>query len=278
MMGKILVHELRSTRKALFTTLGIMMLVSVVSLTVAALRVPFLGALCLLIGVFAIAALVPAALIVLAVNYWRTMYGREGYFTMTIPVKGRTLFWAKVVYASIAAAVAAVLTLGGAALATISFGLSQRFSFGDSVGLIRTLIESIDTPLLGFIVAVVAVQLFFVIVAGAAIMSIGAEGRFNHLGIGAPVIGAVLLYVVMQVLALVSMLFVPFGLKIAGDDAGTFVARGMWHDFVKLLESGGAATSDPEVIGLGVLPVSVIVTVLLAWWGVRSIERRTSLR
>jgi hypothetical protein len=125
-----------------------------------------------------------------------------------------------------------------------------------------------------FLAACAVLQFVFTVVTGAAIMSIGAEARFNHLGFGAPVLGWVIVYFAMQILGLAAMLFIPFGLRIAGPDAGTLVAEGMLHDFVAAVSDN----TEPRVIGLGIVFVSVIATVLFAWRGGRAVERHTSLR
>jgi hypothetical protein len=122
--------------------------------------------------------------------------------------------------------------------------------------------------------AILAIQLVVVVIQVAAVLSISAESRFQGLGWGAPLIGLVLLYLVDQVVSLVGMLWIPLGIRLSGPEAGDLVARGMWPDVVEALRTG----ADPTVIGLGSVVTGAAFTVALAWWAVRSIERRTSLR
>lgn len=291
MIGTLFAQEFRSTRKALFTSIGIALLVATVSFVTAALRVPLLGGLGLGVGLIAVILITPLALVLLAEHYWRTMYGRQGYFTMTLPVHGRQLFFAKVLYGLVTTAVALGITLLGLVAASVAVSLSQGH---ESFSLLRSLLDTLQAPMLWFIAGALALQFTFTVVAGAALMSIGAEGRFNHLGFGAPVIGGVITYFAMQILGLAAMLFVPFGLRIAGPDAGTFVAQGMLGEFMdsvfrtgdpaagrspaELAVTGPGGAYEPSVIGLGIVFVSIIATVLLAWWGARSVEHHTSLR
>lgn len=274
MIGTLFAQEFRSTRKSLLTSAGVALLVAAVSFGTALLRVPMLGGFGFGIGIIVVAMITPVALGLLAENYWRTMYGREGYFTMTIPVRGRTLFSAKVLYGLVVALVALVVTLLGAAAALVVLAVSQGASLSLAMEGLWNTIGVLDPAMTWFLVACAVLQLVFTVITGAAVMSIGAQARFNHLGFGAPVIGGIIVYVAMQVLGLAATLFVPFGMRITGPDAGTLVAEGMLHDFVAAVNDD----AEPGVIGLGIVFVSIIATVLFAWWGARSVERRTSLR
>lgn len=277
MLGVLFAQEVRTTWKTLVVTVGITLLVAAVSLTAGALRVPVLGAIGLVVGVLAIAMITPLVLALLAESYWRTMYGREGYFTMAIPVRGRTLFAAKVLYGVAATLLALVITLAGAAGALVAFALSEGGSVALAFAGLRETLASVGAGTLWLLAACILLQFVFTVVAGAAVMSVGAEARFNHLGFGAPVLGGVIVYFAMQIIGLAAMLFVPFGMRITGPDAGALVAEGMLHEFLLVLRDP-AAGSEPSVIGLGIVPVSLIVTALLAWLGARSVDRRTSLR
>lgn len=272
MITSLFAQEIRATRKTLLVTVGVLLLIAAVALTLVALRVPVLGTLGLGFGIVVVVLITPIVLGLLAENYWRTMYGREGYFTMTIAVRGRTLFFTKVVYGLIvsllALAVTAIGLLGAAAALALSQHLDPAVFIGDGLGMIE--------PWMAWLgVLAMILQLAYLVVAGAAIMTIGAEGRFNHLGFGAPVIGAVLLYLVMQVVTFIGILLIPFGIRMTGPDAGQLVPRGMLGDVLAAIAD---PVAQPDVLGLGFVVTTIVVMALLAWWGARSAERRTSLR
>ncbi|MGO1306364.1 MAG: hypothetical protein ACTMIH_03005 [Microbacterium gubbeenense] len=274
MIRKIFAQDLSATWKSLSSTVGILMLVATVSLVISVLEVPVLGGIGLGVAIIAMIALTPIVLGILAENYWRTMYGREGYFTMVVPATGRALFSAKVLYGIAASLAAVVLTaLGLFACAAV---------FAQSVGqdvfeFLRLGLEQLGASMTWFFVGCVVLQLVYLVIVGAGIMSVGARARFNHLGFGAPVIGAVLMYVAVTVVGFAAMLFVPLGARLTGPDAGSFVAEGMFRTFVDEV-AGGTSGEAPEVFGLGILFVSVAASCLFAWWGARSVQRHTSLR
>ena len=279
MMAALFAQEARSTRRMLLGALGTILLVAAISFLLAALRIPAIGPAGLVVGILASLLLVPAALAVLAVRYWQSMYGREGYFTMSIPVRGRQLYWAKALYALVVSVISGALSALGLVVGMVVLGVSQGQSVQASFDGLRTMLDGVGPAMLWFLGVVLLVQLVFTVLCGAAIMSIGAESRFNRLGFGAPLLGWVGLYVIMQGAGLLAMLFVPIGLTLSGPDTGSIVAQGMLQDFIDALQNPAPGGQQQiGVIGLGIIPLSMLVTALLAWWGVRSIERHTSLR
>ena len=107
-------------------------------------------------------------------------------------------------------------------------------------------------------------------VLGCAVMSIGAQGRFNHLGFGAPIIGFVLVYIVNQVLAMVGTFFIP--LSITTD--GHFSTEIMWTSFQATM----GTDAQPDVIGLGSYILVPLFALAMGLWASHSIEKHTSLR
>lgn len=279
MMAALFAQEIRSTRRMLLGALGTILLVAAISFLLATLRIPAIGPAGLVVGILASLLLAPAALAVLAVRYWQSMYGREGYFTMSIPVRGRQLYWVKTLYALVVAVITGALSALGLVVGVVVLGVSQGQSVPASLDGLRTMLDGVGPAMLWFLGIVLLVQLVFTVLCGAAIMSIGAESRFNRLGFGAPLLGWVGLYVIMQGAGLLAMLFVPIGLTLSGPDTGSIVAQGMLQDFIDALQNPAPGGQQQiSVIGLGIIPLSMLVTALLAWWGVRSIERHTSLR
>ena len=277
MIATLVAQDFRSTRKNLFAVVGISMLVVVFSLALTALRVPIVGGIGLVIGIIAALGLSLVVLGLLVENYWRTMYGREGYFTMAIPVRGRTLFLAKVLFGLAVSIVAVALSAVGLLAAAVAHALSQGL---DPFDFLRTGLGMVAPWMAGFAGAALLLQIVYLVVVGAGIMSIGAQARFNHLGFGAPLLGGVIVYLVVQLVTFVAIMVLPIGLVMVGSDAGAIVPRGMLPEFIAALEGTSQAqgTQTPNVLGLGYVFTSVAVIALMAWWGARAVERHTSLR
>lgn len=277
MIGTLIAQDFRATRKSLFAVIGIALLVIVLSLTLTALRVPVIGGIGLVVGIIAAVALSLVVLGLLVESYWRTMYGAEGYFTMTIPVRGRTLFLAKVLYGLMVSIAAAALSAAGLVAAAVAFALSQGLEPFD---FLRTGLGMVEPWMAWFAAAALLLQIIFLVVVGAGIMSVGAQGRYNHLGFGAPLLGAVIVYLVMQAVTFAAIMFVPVGIVMVGPDAGTLVPRGMLTEFLAAIggDSASAGGAQTQVLGLGFVFTSAALLALMGRWGARAVESHTSLR
>lgn len=279
MMGKLLRQEFLTTRKALVSITGWLFLVGIVGLVPIAIPIPYVSQLGNVMALACFVLLVPILLAYLAYSYWQSMYGRRGYFTMTLPVRGRLIYWAKVCYALLVACVGVVLSVGGLVLGTLATDLGARREFGSALGDIWGAVTSLYGSAAWPLVVIVVVQGVLFTLAIPAMISVSAQARYNHLGVGAPVIGGVLSYLVYQVTSLVAMMFIPFGIILEGPGAGSFVAQGMWQEIVDIVSDPNADPGAmPYVLGLGMLITATALTAWVVWCGIRSIERRTSLR
>lgn len=277
MMRHLIYQEFVSTRKPLAVIAGWLCLIGLLGLVPVVVPVPYVDQMGYVVSLACFVLLTPGLLAYLAYSYWHTMYGRLGYFTMSIPVRGRLLYWAKVTYACATAAVGLVLTAACLVLATFATDVGSRESIGTSLGRawdsITSMYGAAGLPLFLIVIA----QFVLMVLCLPAVMSISAQARYNHLGVGAAVIGAVLLYVAYQASSLAAMLFIPFGITFEGPNTGKLVAQGMWSEIVEIVGDPSGNTM-PQVLGLGMLISAGLLTIWVVWWGIRSLERRTSLR
>ncbi|VEG30074.1 hypothetical protein [Actinomyces howellii] len=232
------------------------------------------GVLAALAQVAAFVTLVAAPAVVMGqvgVEYWQSMYGQRGYLTMVVPVRGRVHLAAKTSYAVLVALVLVALSvLGLLAWATV-LAHTAGTTLGALVEPMLSGIEAFGTGKALVFLGATVMGMICLIIEVAAVMSIGAQGRFNHLGFGAPLVGFVLLYVASQVLGLVFTLFVPLSVDVT---TGDLVGRLMWPDFLEATRTG----AEPTVVGIGSIVVGPLLAAGLAWWAVRAVERHTCLR
>lgn len=279
MIGKLLVQEFITTRKALGAIGGWLFLIGLVGLVPVAIPIPYVSQLGNLMAILCFGLLVPVLLGYLAYSYWQTMYGRRGYFTMTIPVRGRVIYWTKVCHALLVSAVGLVISFIGLVIGTLATDVGARRALGSSFAAMWDSATSLYGHATLPLVIVVVAQATCFIMTIPAVMSITAQARYNHLGVGAPVIGGVMLYVVYQLSSLAGMLFIPFGMVLTGERTGQLVAQGMFPEILEMVRNPNADPGAvPQVLGLGMVLTSAALTVWLVWWGIRAIERRTSLR
>ncbi|MBM6978636.1 MAG: hypothetical protein I3J03_02840 [Actinomyces succiniciruminis] len=271
MLRTLLNEEIRFLAPIHLKMLGIWTVFGLVFLGVTFLNLPVLNVFGTLGGVISFGLAIPVVLIHTAVEYWQSMYGSRGYLTHAIPVRGRLLYAAKTLYAFAAGLVATCFTAVGLLVTAWVTARAQGIGLGELLQPVREMLDFFGTGwMIGFVVYMI-VELACVIVCVSAIMSIGAQGRWNHLGFGAPVIGFVGLYLVAQVLSLLLLLIVPVSM---GIPSGDIVNTWMLPDFIEAMRTGG----DPTLLGLGFIAVWPLLAVALGTWGVRSIEHHTSLR
>ena len=270
MYAKLLAYEIRSRLVMDARSFGAFCVVVAIASGIVAAGVPGLSSFTAILA-YVLCALAPAACAIAAMaDYWKTLYGQRGYFTMSLPISGRVIFWAKITRIAIECLLAIALAVGGIVVVASAAAWSEGMSLADYTAVPRSFISGFPTRTVVVMVSAQVILSMSWIVQGCAVMSIGAQGRFNHLGFGAPIIGFVLVYAVDQMLSMVSVLFIP--LSVTTD--GNFSTEIMWTSFLVAMRTDG----QPNVIGIASYIIVPLFALFLAAWASRSIERHTSLR
>lgn len=274
MISTLIAHEWKRTRTLLLTATGIAVLVTAVGALASATGWSVVSLLGSLLAVAVTALYVPAVHVLLAVDYWLSSYARTGCFTQTLPVRGGTLFGAKLLFGFGVTVVGLLITLVLAAIAWAGQAImaGENANPFAAAGQLWTQISDAASP------AVIGVAIAFLLFSYGAWLvqlyfsvSIGSEARFNRLGLAGPILVFIGLYVVMQILLFVSILTVPLGI---GPVAG-----GLGIIRIDLL---GEVLSDPaasggDVMPLGFVPPLVLITGYCLWRTVRSWNRKVAL-
>jgi hypothetical protein len=215
----------------------------------------------------------PVTQIALAIDYWRSSYRQLGYFTQSIPVKGSTIFWAKMLWTWLASLAAMAVTVVSAAIFWTAFGpmvgltgnpftmlgsaldfVSQYASAGMITGLaIAFVLQMLVWP----------VQYFFC-------ASIGSEAPLNRLGVGGPIVTLVTFYFVTQIITTLFIMLVPIGLGIEG---GSLAFVGFESNFFEAFSGNG----NDDVMPLGFVPALALIAAVCLWRTHYSWNRKVSL-
>ena len=274
MTTTLLKHEWLRTRGALGMFFGITMLVGTLGSLLGAAGWSALSVLGLLLGFLAVAVLVPGAQLLLAADYWRSSYGRTGYFTQSLPVRGSTIFRAKLLWMTLVSLIAAVLTgLAGWLLWwALSFTAQVPRPTVAAIGDALTYVGGI-TP--AWMIVGGAILLLVSLVMTAVYyyfaVSIGHESRFSTLSWGGPIVVYVVVYFCTQVLSLVGMVLLPFGIGMKGDQLG--LVR-----FNVLSEMTAGVDVNNDVMPIGFIAVLLVVGVFCLWRTARSWNHKVALR
>ncbi|MBB1042027.1 MULTISPECIES: hypothetical protein [unclassified Dietzia] len=274
MTTTLLTHEWLRTRGALGTTLGVTALVGVLGGLLGAAGWPLLSQFGLALGMLAAVVAVPAVQLTLAADYWRTGYGRTGYFTHSIPVRGSVIFWTKLMWA-MAASLAALVLTAGLALLTWWAAARQSGLTSPSYSVLSDAWTTVTTAAPAWMIAAgVLVTLGSFLIWPVYYyfsVSVGHERRLAALGAGGPVVVFVLVYVVTQLLSLMAMIALPFGISMGAGGSLEFVR----FDMIGELAAGAAASDD--VMPVGFLAASVVLVVFCLWRTARSWNHRVAL-
>ncbi len=271
MVGTLITHEYLRTRSWLAVVFGVATLLTVMGTLMAYTPWAFIQILGFVLSFVAVAAFLFVVQLGLAYDYWRSSYSKTGYFTQSLPVKGSTVYGAKLLWGSIVTMVALIWNMVMAV--PVVFGGAQALGEGTTwAELMRGLGAMWEAAPLWWWV-VIAVLCVALAVSGLAqyyfAASMGSEARMNRLGIGGPIIVWFLLYVVMQILLVVGIVAVPLGLG-EGTDGNLAVMSANFLEMMMVNES-------PDILPLGFFPVLIIVSAVLIWRTVVSWNRKVSL-
>ncbi|GAA4522779.1 hypothetical protein GCM10023160_11820 [Brachybacterium paraconglomeratum] len=273
MIPTLVKHEWLRTR-GLLGTLGAIVLVLVAAGTaLTATGWPGISLIGMLMVVIPLGALIPALQIGLTIHYWQSSYSRTGYFTQSLPVRGSTIYAAKMLWAlliSLAGLLVSVLLLIAAWPVIAGQMGTDRNPFAVIQQMWSTGAAVTSTPLLlagimlfvGMIL-VWPIQYFFA-------ASVGSETPLNRLGLGGPVIVFLGLYLALQILTFLGMAAFPWGIAMVDGQLG--VER--WSMFTEM--AAGTASSD-DIMPIGFLPVVLLVTLVCLLRTVHSWRSRVSL-
>lgn len=273
MTTTLLKHEWLRTRGMLGTAFGVILLVGILGSLLGALGLSALSMIGLFLGVMAAAILIPVVQVLLAVDYWRSGYGRTGYFTQSIPVRGSTIFWAKLLWSLIVSGVAVAVTALLGWLAWWAVAVNADFTrptphvIGDAV---ESLLDLAPAWMVVLGVLAVLASLASTMVYYFFSVSIGHERWLGNMGAGGPIVVFVVLYVVSQVASFIGMLVIPLGLGMKDDRLGVV-------PFYVLSEmSMGTGSSD--VMPIGFLVTLLLLVAVLLWRTVLSWNHKVALR
>lgn len=275
MKTRALKHEWLRTRALLGTIIAAAPLLGGLGTLLTATGWPIISLFGITLAMIAIGGLIPALHLALAFAYWQSSYGKTGYFTQSLPIRGATIYSVKLLWASIVTILGLVVSLG--------LGLLFWPVLADQVGAERnpfTVLRSLFNLLSEFGSPLTLVLAGLLLLAFVLIWpihyffaaSIGSETPLNRLGFGGPVLVFVGLYLATQVGSFVGLFAIPWGLTMT-DGSFELVP---FH-LINEMDIGVGVSNTTETMPIGMLPVIIVIT-LVCWWRTRvSWNRKISL-
>lgn len=268
---KIVKHEWFRTKSMLGGIVGIAALLVLASAVLTATGWPLLSTFGLMVGVIATIGLVPALQLALTVDHYRSSFGRPGYFTHTLPIRGSRIYLAKLAWVLIVTLVGLLISLAFGAITWMGSAIAAGTQLNPLVVVRDAWISIADVtpawvPVLG-IAGVLLLILSWPVTYYFAV-AVGSEQRFHRFGSAGPVLVYVALYLVNQVLMVVSIVAIPLAIGMDGNRLG-IIPVNLLNDLVE------GSSSDVMPIGM-ILPL-VLVTAFCLWRSIRSWNRKVSL-
>ena len=255
MITTLMKHEWLRTR-GLLGTIGAIVLVLVAAGTaLTATGWPGISLIGMLMVVVPLVALVPAAQIALTIHYWQSSYSRTGYFTQSLPVRGPTIYAAKLLWALLIS-FAGLLASVGLLLAAWPVLAGQLGAERNPFSIIQQMWSSgaavASTPLLLAGIALFVGMLLVWPIQYFFAASVGSETPLNRLGLGGPVVVFLGLYLASQVLTFLGIAALPWGIGMTDGQLGVV----QWSVFAEMA-AGSASTND--IMPIGFVPVILLV-------------------
>ncbi|HMR14714.1 MAG TPA: hypothetical protein PKE42_13345 [Arachnia sp.] len=272
MVGTLIKHEvLRTWRWLAVLVGGAALLVGAGALGGALFPSPlngFLGGTGLLV-----ACAFPMVLpLLLAVDYYRSTFSKTGYFTVAIPVRGATVFWVKMIYSWVVAALGFLVTSGLLVLAGVGLTRPMDLDRNFMLDFLRGAYDLVrELPLWGQVIALVLLVLYpLVSLAGYYFAAtVGSEAAFNRMGLGGVVLAWVFYYLAGQAAGVLG-LFLPPSL-VLGDLTDITLS---WQPMAIFTQMG----EETAYLPVFALVMQFIVAVVAICWAKVSYDKRLELR
>ncbi|MDI9460806.1 MAG: hypothetical protein ACOX3P_00470 [Saccharofermentanales bacterium] len=221
MLCKLIKLDLRDYRSKLKWALPIYGLLLLSALLTKGLSIPYLGGFAYGIAAIATIILLPAALLLSLIHYYRHLYTNQGYLTHTLPVTSDQRYYGKLLGAFLLYFLATVIALFGALIIVLAKTLSERTGFAGFSNIIKSVVSwpqqiGLNSVLGWLLLFVLWLFIFIYFFATYSFcISTGMSRRLSRFSFGGPIIVYIILYIIQQIVGLLAFLFFPLSLRLS---------------------------------------------------------------
>lgn len=290
MFGKLVKHEFRATARIIPFVYLVTIFLALVHIVTGRLNLGVISRISFALMIAMCFAQVGIAFVLVIWRYYKNMYSNEGYLTHTLPVHPSQLLWSKLltgfVWSALSYLVGAAV-IAGVIMADfvrspeqLSVISAAYHGFLSQVGL-----ENHQAAMWVFVAVMLVMSIMLLLTEAYFAITAGSLSRLHKLGIGGPVLVYFAEYVALQIVGVVTVLFVPFGMKITTGPNGAMtgfkiVTQTMFSQLSDSFNHSGlaAAGSDTGIIGIGYYVIIPFIMIGLLLWTARLITRHTSVK
>ncbi len=255
MLGKLIKHEIKATGRVipfLYLAIAALGLASYIGLK---FNSEGFGVVTCMFMILGSAAVYVAALALIAVRFYKSMFSNEGYLTMTLPVStGKILFTKSLV--SFLWILASIVVMAGSFAAAFFMFADHQNSMDEFFQMVKNIPSGWLMVIAFFTVMLLVGSLYFVSIMTFSV-TLGNTGMFNKMGAGACVLVFIVVYFCANIIEQICTVIIPLSI-VVGDNGIYFSTENMVGYLFQSINSS-AVTSVP--VGAGGILFEIIAIV-----------------
>jgi len=255
MLGKLFKHEFKSTGRIMGIVFAVDAALIALMFITALLKIEYLKVTVVLFMVMACFATIVMVYLTTAMEFWKTMYGRQGALTNTLPVKPGSLLLSKITVAAawLSVSVLAVILMA-AAIATCVTEKINLLWIDDLIGLLDIAPKGSEIAAI-FLILVLILQAINLILLIYFVSTLANMKPFQSMGIGAAVLLFFGFSFAVNIIDSIASTTIPLSIAL-GSEGFKIISKNLLTAIM-----GGTLETIP-ILPIGSLIVNIVLTVL----------------
>ena len=289
MFGKLVKHEFHATARIIPFIYLVTIFLALVHVVTAKLNLGAASKISLVLMVLMCFAQIAIAFVLVIWRYYKNMYSSEGYLTHTLPVHPSQLLWSKLLVGFIWTALSYIVgaaVFAGVMMADFVKSANQldEISTIYHAFLAQTGLDKYEAAMWIFVIGMMLLSILLLLTEAYFAITVGNLSKLHSLGIGGPVLVYFAEYIALQIVAVVTMMFIPLGLQMtqSGDQLMEFklVTQNMFSQISTNYNAAAAAGpgTDSGIVGIAYYILIPFIMIGLLCWTARIITRHTSVK
>lgn len=288
MFGKLVKHEFRATARIIPFVYMVTIFLALLHIISSKLNLGIASRLSLVLMLVMCIGQVIITFVLLIWRYYRNLYANEGYLTHTLPVPPSQLLWSKLLVGfvwSLLSYLVAILAAGTVLVMDFvkSADKFASISAGYHAMIAEIGMENHQTAMWITIIVFLFISIGLLLAEIYFAISAGSLSKLHSLGIGGPILIYIAEYTALQIVAAVTMLFIPLSLQFPETTGGTLsgfkvVTKSMFSQLGIMSHSGLSGANEAGFIGISYYILIPFILIGLLCWTARIINRHTSIK
>ena len=288
MFGKLVKHEFRATARIIPFAFMVTIFLALLHIISSRLNIGIASKLSLVLMIIMCIGQVMITFVLLIWRYYKNLYANEGYLTHTLPVQPSQLLWSKLLVGFVWSVLSYLVAIAAAGTVLIVDFVKESdkiasISAGYHAMLAELGLENHQAAMWITIAAFMAISIGLVLTEIYFAISAGNVSKLHSLSIGGPILIYFAEYTALQIVAAVTMLFLPLSLQFPESSGGALtgfkvVTKSMFSQMGIMNHAGISGANETAFIGLGYYILIPFILIGLLCWTAQIINRHTSVK